>query len=100
MPSVSTSMTCAPRAFSQSIIFLQKIAADLRDARRRVEIGKVSLRETEIAVEAVDQNLEGVLQRVEICCCCVSGLSQRACCAFASSRKVRRSVSKCRKIWS
>ena len=66
MPSVSTSMTCAPRAFSQSIIFCNKLAADLRDARRRIEIGEVSLGETEVAVKAVDQDLEGVLERVEI----------------------------------
>ena len=45
---------------------LQKIAPDLRHARGGIEVGKVSLRETEIAVEAVDQNLEGVLQSVEV----------------------------------
>ena len=45
---------------------LQQLAADLGDARRRVEIGKVALRETEIAVEAVDQDFEGVLQRLKI----------------------------------
>ena len=44
---------------------LQQLAADLGDARGRVEIGKVALSETEIAVEAVDQDLEGVLQSAE-----------------------------------
>src|SRR5260370_17122585 len=38
----------------------------MRDPRRCIEIGKTSLCETEIAVEAIDQNLERVLQRVEI----------------------------------
>ena len=49
---------------------LQKLAPDLGDARGRVEIGEVSLSETEIAVEAVDQNLEGVLERVEDTAAC------------------------------
>ena len=58
-------MTCAPCAFSHSIIFFKQVAPDLGDAGGRFEIGKISLRETEIAVEAVDQNLEGVLQGVK-----------------------------------
>ena len=66
MPSVSTSMTCAPVRFQPVDHLLQKLAPDLRDARGRVEIGEVALRETEVAVEAVDQDLEGVLQRVEM----------------------------------
>ena len=45
---------------------LQQLAPDLGDARGRVEIGEVSLRETEVAVETVDQNLEGVLERMEV----------------------------------
>ena len=51
---------------SQSIIFCKQVAADLGDARGGVEVGEVALRETEVAVEAVDQDLEGVLQRVEM----------------------------------
>ena len=57
---------CAPCALSQSIIFFNKIAADLGDARGGIEIGEMSLSETEIAVEAVDQNFERVLQRLEM----------------------------------
>ena len=38
----------------------------MRDARRGLEIGEVALRETEVAVEAVDQDFEGVLQGVEM----------------------------------
>ena len=57
---------------------LQKLAADLGDARGRVEIGEVSLGETEVAVEAVDQDLEGVLEGVEILLL-LRDLSRRAC---------------------
>ena len=46
--------------------FLQQVATDLGDARSGVEVGKMSLRKTEITVKAVDQNFERVLQRVEI----------------------------------
>src|SRR5205823_6499374 len=42
------------------------IPANLRNPRRGVKVGKVPLCETEIAIEAVDQNLEGILQRVEM----------------------------------
>ena len=45
---------------------LEQIAPDLGDPRGGVEIGKMSLRETEVAVEAVDQDFEGVLQRVKV----------------------------------
>ena len=38
----------------------------MRNSRGGLEIGEMSLREPEIAVEAVDQNLECVLQRVEV----------------------------------
>ena len=78
MPSVSTSITCAPCAFSQSIIFLKMIAPDLGHARGRLEIGEMSLRETEVSVEAVDQDFERVLQRVEILLCAAIVLA-RAC---------------------
>ena len=46
--------------------FLQQIAPDLRHARGRIEIGKMSLSESQIAVETVDQNLEGILERLEV----------------------------------
>ena len=92
-------MTCAPARVQPIDHLLQKIAPDLGDARGGVEIGEVSLRETEVAVEAVDQNLEGVLQRVEIALL-FGDLSRRACRPWLASRKVRRSVSRCRKIWS
>src|SRR6202043_3839879 len=46
--------------------FLQQIAPGLRDARGGVEIGEMSLRESEIAVKAVDQNFERVLKRMKI----------------------------------
>ena len=45
---------------------LQKLAPDLGDARRRIEIGEMPLGEAEIAVKAVDQNLERILESVEI----------------------------------
>ena len=45
---------------------LQQLAADLRDARGGVEIGEVALRESEVAVEAVDQDFEGVLEGVKV----------------------------------
>ena len=45
--------------------FLQQLAADLRDARRGIEIGEMSLGETEVAVEAVNQDFEGVLESLE-----------------------------------
>ena len=45
---------------------LEQIASDLGHPRGGFEIGKVSLRETEVAVEAVDQNLEGVLQGMKV----------------------------------
>ena len=45
---------------------LQEVAADLGDARGGVEIGEVALREAEVAVEAVDEDLEGVLEGVEV----------------------------------
>ena len=99
MPSVSTSMTCAPALVQPLDHLLQQVAADLGDARGGIEIGEVSLRETEVAVEAVDQNLEGVLQRVEMLLLRRASVAARML-AFASSRKVRRSVSRCRKIWS
>ena len=44
----------------------QQIAPDLRDARGGVEIGKVSLGKTEVAVVTVDQNLECVLQGMKM----------------------------------
>ena len=44
----------------------QQVAPDLGDTGRGVEVGKISLRETEVSVKAVDQNLERVLERVEI----------------------------------
>src|SRR5690348_4370567 len=44
----------------------QQIASDLRDTRGRVEVGEVSLRESKVTVKAVEQNLEGVLQRLEM----------------------------------
>ena len=72
---------------------LQQLAADLGDARGRVEIGEVALRETEIAVEAVDQDFEGVLQRVKILLLRRDPFAARML-AFASSRNVRRSVSR------
>ena len=46
--------------------FLQQIAPDLRHARGRIEIGKMSLSESQIAVETVDQNLEGILEGLEV----------------------------------
>src|SRR5207248_772719 len=45
---------------------LQKLAPNLGDSRSGIEIGEVSLRETEVAVETINQNLEGVLERMEI----------------------------------
>ena len=45
---------------------LEQIAPDLGDTRGGFEVGEVSLRKTEIAVETVDQNLEGVLQGMEV----------------------------------
>src|ERR1700750_542135 len=41
---------------------LEQVATYLSYARSGVEVGEVTLGETEIAVEAVDQDLEGVLQ--------------------------------------
>ena len=46
--------------------FFQQVAPDLRDARSGVEIGEMSLRESEIAVKAVNQNFECVLKRMKI----------------------------------
>src|SRR4029453_3065805 len=45
---------------------LQQIAPNLCHPRGGVEVGKVSLSESEIAVKAVDQNLEGVLERFQV----------------------------------
>src|SRR5882762_390181 len=45
---------------------LQQIAADLRYTRCGIEIGEVSLRKTQVTVETVQQNLEGVLQGSEV----------------------------------
>ena len=45
---------------------LQQIAPDLRDTRGSVEVGEVSLRESKVTVEAVEQNLERILQRLEM----------------------------------
>src|SRR5262249_38425343 len=46
--------------------FLQQIAPDLRDACGSVEVGKMALCESEVTVEAVEQNLERILQRLEM----------------------------------
>src|SRR5207248_6052344 len=46
--------------------FLQQIAPDLGDARGGIEIGEMSLRETQISVETVQQNFECILQRLEM----------------------------------
>src|SRR4029077_11340653 len=45
---------------------LQQIAPDLRDTRGGVEVGEMSLRESKVTVEAVEQNLERVLQCLEM----------------------------------
>ena len=45
---------------------LEEVAPDLGDARGGVEIGEVALREAEVAVEAVDEDFEGVLEGVEV----------------------------------
>ena len=99
MPSVSTSMTCAPCALQPLDHLLEQIAPDLGDARGGFEIGKVALRKAEVAVKAVDQNLESVLQGVEVAPLRARP-SPRACRSSPRSRKVRRSVSRWRKIWS
>src|SRR5262249_17362450 len=45
---------------------LQQIAPDLRDTRCGIEVGEMSLRESKVTVEAVKQNLERILQRLEV----------------------------------
>src|SRR5439155_844657 len=45
---------------------LKQIAPDLRHTRGSVEVGKMSLRESEIAVETVQQNFKRVLQRLKM----------------------------------
>src|SRR5439155_25771061 len=45
---------------------LQQIATDLGDTRCGVEIGEMSLRESKVTVEAIEQNLERVLQRLKM----------------------------------
>src|SRR4029450_14052726 len=44
----------------------EQIASDLRDTRRRIEIGEMSLREAEITVETVQKNLKCVLERLQV----------------------------------
>src|SRR6478672_6679163 len=65
MPSVSTSITCAAGGEPVDHL-LQKLTANLGNASGCVEIGEVTLGETEVAIKAVDQDLEGVLERVEV----------------------------------
>src|SRR5207244_10904630 len=45
---------------------LKQIAPDLRHTRGSVEVGEMSLRESEIAVETVQQNFKRVLQRLKM----------------------------------
>src|SRR5262249_18726117 len=45
---------------------LQQIAPDLGDTRGGLEVCEMSLRESKVTVEAVEQNLERVLQRLEM----------------------------------
>src|SRR4029077_16202329 len=45
---------------------LQQIASNLCDPRCRVEIAEMSLREPQVTVETVQQNLERILQRLEM----------------------------------
>src|SRR6185436_15116362 len=45
---------------------LEQVAPNLSHACGRFEIGKVSLRKTQITVEAINQDLEGVLQSVKV----------------------------------
>src|SRR6185369_17276615 len=45
---------------------LEQVAPNLSDTRGRFEVGKVSLRKTQITIEAIDQDLEGVLQSVKV----------------------------------
>ena len=59
-------MTSAPCALSHSIIFFEQVTPNLGDTGGGFEVGEVPLRETEVAVKAVDQNFEGVLQRMKI----------------------------------
>src|SRR5437762_1375680 len=45
---------------------LQQVAPDLRHTRGGVEVREMSLRESKVTVEAVEQNLERVLQRLKM----------------------------------
>jgi hypothetical protein len=64
---------------------LEQIPANLGHAGGSFEIGKISLRETEVTVEAVDQNLEGVLQGVKVAL--LAPVFRARMSPFASSRK-------------
>ena len=55
-----------PTGFEPLNHFLQQIASDLRYTRCSIEIGEVSLRESQITVEAVEKDFESVLQRLEM----------------------------------
>ena len=78
MPSVSTSMTWAPLLFQPVDHLSQKLPSDLGHPCGGIEIGEMSLGETKVAIETVDQNFERVLERVEMMLL-RRDLSRRAC---------------------
>src|SRR5579884_3292886 len=66
--------------------FSEQIAPDLRDARRGVKIGKVSLRKAEVAIETVEQDLERVLQRLKMMQFCRVAFGAHPCLGLQTER--------------
>ena len=66
MPSVSTSITCAPRSSSSAIGGLDQLAPAPGHGVGLDEIVEVAHRKAEVAVKRVDENFEGLLQRLEV----------------------------------
>ena len=69
---------------------LQQIASDLRNTSGGVEVREMSLREAKVTVEAVEQNLERVLQRLEMMLFRRISLRSHSCFGFqAEASEVR-----------